>query len=242
MIKAVPEADTGEEVGQATGSQVVPVLLQAKGRAGVPILRPSRTTRAVRRAAAAGIIIVACTGRWQKAECSKCMCGPRSRIFTLKQNLKQDGVSFNLALGGGSDRTLVTEGYAKKMVLRKLGGRAAVVGFAETPPTFGDVYEASLTERWGRQHPLEAVAVPWIYIGPAADSPWNLRTRFLQTYTPLSEELQQTGEYSDICIRADYWHLLPQYIKREMRDGLFYIYKPAFGCGYFAGLSPHQSQ
>jgi hypothetical protein len=34
-------------------------------------------------------------------------------------------------------------------------------------------------ERWAGQHLLKAVVVPWIYIGLAADSPWNLRTRFL---------------------------------------------------------------
>jgi hypothetical protein len=87
----------------------------------------------------------------------------------------------------------VTEGYAKKKELRKLDGRATLASFAETMPTFGDVYEASVTDRWGRQHLLEVVAVPWIYVGPAMGSTLNLRTRYLQTYTPLSEELQQKG-------------------------------------------------
>ncbi len=92
----------------------------------------------------------------------------------------QDRVSCILAFDGGSNRILVTEGYAKKMELRKLDGRATVASFAETSPTFGDVYEASVTDhRWGGQHPQAAVAVPWIYIGPAADSLRNLRTRFL---------------------------------------------------------------
>jgi hypothetical protein len=106
---------------------------------------------------------------------------PGSCIFTLRQNLKQDGVSCNLEFDGGSDSTLVTEGYAKKLGLRKLNGRAAVMGFVETTPTFGNVYEASVTDRWDGQHLLEAVAVPWIYIGLAMDSPQNLRTRFLRT-------------------------------------------------------------
>jgi hypothetical protein len=67
----------------------------------------------------------------------------------------------------------------------------------------------------------------------------NLRYRFLCTYTPLSEELHQTGENTDTCIGANYWHLLPQYIEQEMRDGPLHIYKSAFGCGYILrGVEP----
>ncbi len=40
------------------------------------------------------------------------------------------GVNCNLAWDGGSNRTLVTEEYGKKMGFRKLDGRA--MGFAET--------------------------------------------------------------------------------------------------------------
>jgi hypothetical protein len=63
------------------------------------------------------------------------LCGPGSRIFTLRQDLKQDGVSCNLTLDH-SHRTLMTEGYTKKMGLRKLDGRAAVGGLrgVEFPP------------------------------------------------------------------------------------------------------------
>ncbi len=66
-------------------------------------------------------------------------------------------------------------------------------GFAETRSTFKDVYEVSVIDWWGVKHLLEVVAVPW-----------NLRTRFLQTYMPLTEELHQTGEDTDICIGVDH--------------------------------------
>jgi hypothetical protein len=45
------------------------------------------------------------------------------------------------------------------------------------------------------------------------------------------EELHQIGEDTDICNEGDYWHLLPQYIEREMTDGPLNIYRSAFGCG-----------
>ncbi len=74
------------------------------------------------------------------------------------------------------------------------------------------------------------------------DSLRNLRTRFLRTYTPLLEELQQTGEYTDICIRADYCHLLPHYIEWEMRDRLLYLQVSLPVDTYFTDLSPYQSR
>jgi hypothetical protein len=56
---------------------------------------------------------------------------------------------------------------------------------------------------------------------------------------PLSEKLHQTGEDTDICIGADYSHLLPQYIEQEMRIGPLCIQKSAFGCGYILrGVEP----
>jgi hypothetical protein len=77
------------------------------------------------------------------------------------------------------------------------------------------------------------------YTGRAADSQWNLRYKFLRTYTPLSEELYQTGKETDIYIGADDWHLPSQYIEQEMRNGPLHIYKSVFGCGYILrGMEP----
>jgi len=77
-------------------------------------------------------------------------------------------------------------------------------GFAENTSTFSDVSKVSVIDRRYEQHLLEVVAVPWIYMGPAAYRPRNLRTRFLQTYMPLTEGLHQTGEDTDICIGVDH--------------------------------------
>jgi hypothetical protein len=64
------------------------------------------------------------------------------------------------------------------MGFKKLDGKAAVVGFAESRPTFRDMCEVRVTDRWGAQldmcevrvtdwwgaqHLLEAMAAPWIY-------------------------------------------------------------------------------
>jgi hypothetical protein len=60
-----------------------------------------------------------------------------SQIFTLTQNL---------AIEPAAKRTLVTERSTRKMGFQKLEGRAAVVGFSGTMPTFDDMYEASVTK------------------------------------------------------------------------------------------------
>jgi hypothetical protein len=57
---------------------------------------------------------------------------PGSQIFTLRQNLKNEGKSCNLAFEGGSDQTIITERYAREMGFRKLDMKAAVASFAET--------------------------------------------------------------------------------------------------------------
>jgi hypothetical protein len=59
-----------------------------------------------------------------------------THIFTLRQNLKGDGVSCNLAFDGASNKALVIWMCAEKILFRKLDGRAAVVGIA----TVGNVY------------------------------------------------------------------------------------------------------
>jgi hypothetical protein len=125
---------------------------------------------------------------------------PGAQVFTLRQNLKVGGVSCNIAFDGGSDRTMVTEKYAKEKVLWKLDKRAAVMGFGEATPTCTDVYEVSITDRAGKQHLLQAAAVPWIQTGPAARCPQDLRYRFLRIYNPLAEEMHQTGEDTDVCL------------------------------------------
>jgi hypothetical protein len=66
---------------------------------------------------------------------------------------------------------------------------------------------------------------------PAARA-WNLRTRFLRTFTLLSMKLHQTGEDTYVCFISDYWHLQPWYIEQEMRAGTLHIYKLVFSCGY----------
>jgi hypothetical protein len=37
---------------------------------------------------------------------------------------------------------------------------------------------------------------------------------------PLSMELHQTGEDTDICFRSNYWHLQLWYIKQEMHRSM----------------------
>ena len=51
----------------------------------------------------------------------------------------------------------------------------------------------TICDRQLKVHYLEALAVLYIYTGPAAKCPTNLRKRFMRTYTPLSGELHQTG-------------------------------------------------
>jgi hypothetical protein len=76
------------------------------------------------------------------------------------------------------------------------------------------------------------MAVPHIHTGPAARCPQNLRKRFLRTYMPLSGELHQTGEATDICVGADYPQLQPKHIEKEIGNGQLHVYQSAFGCGY----------
>ena len=49
---------------------------------------------------------------------------------------------------------------------------------------------------------------------------------------PLSGELHQTGEATDICVGADYPQLQPKHIEREIGNGQLHVYQSAFGCGY----------
>jgi hypothetical protein len=164
---------------------------------------------------------------------------PGAQVFTLRQNLKNREGSCNLAFDGGSDQTVVTEEYAKRMGFWKLKEGAAVVGFGETTPLFADVYEIAVTERAGKQHYLEAVAVPRIHTGPAARCPQDLRYRFLRIYNPPAEEMHQTGEDTDICIGANHWELLPTYVEQQLWKGPLHIYRSAFGCGYIVrGVEP----
>jgi hypothetical protein len=182
----------------------------------------------VKKTAAAGIIIAACTGRWPWAACFRYTSARSSGIFTLRRNLRHEGVSCNLVFDCSCDRTLVTERYAKKMGFRKLDGRVAAVGFAEATPTFGDVYEASVTDRWGAQHLLEAVAVLWIFMRLTAASPRNL----VRGATP-------DGRGHRHLHRSGLRLLLPQYVEQEMRNRPLHIYKSAFSCGYvLKGLEP----
>ena len=101
------------------------------------------------------------------------------------------------------------------------------------------MYIVTICDRQLKVHYLEALAVPHIYTGPAAKSPTNLRTRFMRTYTPLSKEMHQTGEATDVCIGADYPHLQPKHIEQESRDGPLHIYKSIFGGGFILrGVEP----
>jgi hypothetical protein len=61
----------------------------------------------------------------------------------------------------------------------------------------------------------------------------------MRTYTPLSKELHQTGEATDVCIGADYPHLQPKHIEQESKDGPLHIYKSIFGGGFILrGVEP----
>ena len=106
---------------------------------------------------------------------------PGAQIFSLRQNLRQ---GCNIAYDGGGDQTIVTEEYAKRKGLRRVGGTAAAIGLGQTEATTGEMYVLTLCDRWMKVHYLEAMAVPHIYTGPAAKSPKNLRKRFMKTYTP----------------------------------------------------------
>ncbi len=111
-------------------------------------------------------------------------------------------------------RTLVTEKNATRLGYKKLEGKATEVGFAESMPTVTVTWSFGAANIfWRRWQSREST-------GLAADSPGNLRTWFLQTYMLLSTNaLFQMGEDTDICTGADYWHLLPHYIKWEMLEG-----------------------
>ena len=73
----------------------------------------------------------------------------------------------------------------------------------------GDVYEVEIADRLGKVVRLNAIGVSFIYGGPAAKCPRNLRMRFLRACPPPSPGLSQTGEATNICIGADYWQLQP---------------------------------
>jgi len=151
-----------------------------------------------------------------------------TQVFSLRQNLKQ---GCNIAYDGGSSQTFVTEEYAKRKGLKRIGGAAAAFGLGETEATVEDIYMVTICDRNLKVHYLEALAVPYIYTGPAATCPKNLRTRFMRTYTPLPKELHQTGAATDVCIGADYPHLQPKHIEQEM-DGPLHVYKVIFDCGF----------
>ena len=119
-----------------------------------------------------------------------------TQVFSLRQNLKQ---GCNIAYDGGSNQTIVTEEYAKRKGLKRIGGAAAAFGLGEAEATVGDMYMVTICDRNLKVHYLEALAVPYIYTGPAATCPKNLRTRFMRTYTPLPKELHQTGAATDVC-------------------------------------------
>ena len=56
---------------------------------------------------------------------------------------------------------------------------------------------------------------------------------------PLSGELHQTGEATDICVGADYPQLQPKHIEKEMGDGQLHVYQSVFGCGFILrGVEP----
>jgi hypothetical protein len=154
---------------------------------------------------------------------------PGTQIFTLRHNIPG---GCNIAFDGGSDRTTVTESYAKRMGMQRLSCNTTAVGLGQAAATSGGMYVMMLSDRWGNEHKLEAMAVPHIHTGPAARCPQNLRKRFLRTYMPLSGELHQTGEATDICVGADYPHLQPKHIEKEIGNGQLHVYQSAFGCGY----------
>ena len=61
----------------------------------------------------------------------------------------------------------------------------------------------------------------------------------MRTYTPLSGELHQTGEATDVCIGADYPHLQPKHIEQEMNNGPLHVYRTVFDCGFvLRGVEP----
>jgi hypothetical protein len=154
---------------------------------------------------------------------------PGAQIFTLQHNLKN---GCNISFDGGSDRTTVIEGYARRMGLRRLSCSTSAMGLGQTEAVTGGMYVLTLCDRWGKVHYLEAMGVPHIFTGPAAKSSKNLRKQFMKTYTPLSGELHQTGEATDVCIGADYPQLQPKHIEQEMRNGPLHVYRSVFGCGF----------
>ena len=134
----------------------------------------------------------------------------------MRQNIKN---GCNIAFDSGSDRTAVTEEYARRLGLQRLGCSTSAMGLGQTAAMPGGMFVVKLSDRWGNVHSLEAMAVPHIHTGSAARCPRNLRKRFLKTYMPLSGELHQTGEATDVCIGADYPQLQPKHIKKEIWDG-----------------------
>ena len=108
--------------------------------------------------------------------------------------------------------------------MQRLGCNATAVGLGQAAAMSGGMYVIQLSDRWGNAHSLEAMAVPHIHTGLAARCPKNLRKRFLRTYMPLSGELHQTGEATDICVGADYPQLQPKHIEKEIGDGSLHVY------------------
>ena len=94
-----------------------------------------------------------------------------TEVFELRQDIRTGEGSYTIAFDGGSDATLVTEAYAAKWKCKKLERQAAYVGFGQRVPKMGDVYEVVVADRLGKAVRLEAIAVPFIYGGPAAECP-----------------------------------------------------------------------
>jgi len=83
---------------------------------------------------------------------------PEAQVFTLRHNIKN---GCNIAFDSGSDRTAVTEDYARRMGLQRLDCSTTATGLGRTSATTGGMYVVKLCDRWGNMHSLEARRVHW---------------------------------------------------------------------------------
>ena len=68
-----------------------------------------------------------------------------------------------MAFDGSSNRTTVTKEYAKRMGLQQLSCKTSAMGLGQTEATPGNMYVVKLVDSQGKEHRLEAMAVPFIY-------------------------------------------------------------------------------
>ncbi len=130
-------------------------------------------------------------------------------------------VDTSITFVGGSNRTVVTENYARRMCLKKNRSGYPVIGFGSPEVTMGDLYKVLLRASGKRKITVDG---PSIYNGPPAICLNNINWRLLQSREATALDLHQSVGMTYICIGMDYPFLQPRHLKQEQCSGLLHLY------------------